>query len=256
MPWVAVRGQHLWVEDLGAGDTVVVLHGAMGTAREDLGGLIDFLAGHYRVLAPDLRGYGRSTPKPRAFGTDFYVQDALDVGALLDALGLPAAHVLGYSDGGEAALLVGALRPDRARSVVGWGVAGALGPEILPIAAAYESPESWAGPRAAWRAAVMARHGEEMFEPMATGWARAVRAMVAAGGDISLGQAHEIKCPVLLVNGANDAGNPQHMVRRLCERIPRCSLEIWEGRGHPVHQEAPGRFHRRVLAFLRACPAL
>jgi valacyclovir hydrolase len=240
---------------LGAGDPVVLLHGAMGTARDDLGSLIDFLAPHYRVLAPDLRGYGRSVPKPRAFEVDFYLQDAWDVARLLDALSLPPAHVLGYSDGGEAALLVAATGPERTRSVVAWGVAGALGPEILPIAAEYDSAEAWAGPRAAWRGAIMARHGAEMFEPMVTGWARAVRALVAAGGDVSLGRAHQIECPVLLINGASDAGNPERLARRLCGRIPGCSLEIWEGLGHPVHQEAPERFHDRVMAFLRDCPA-
>jgi pimeloyl-ACP methyl ester carboxylesterase len=254
MPSMAVRGQHLWIEDVGVGDPVVLLHGAMGTARDDLGGLIDFLADHFRVLAPDLRGYGRSMPKPRAFEADFYIQDALDVGALLDVLDLPPAHVLGYSDGGEVALLVAVRRPDRVRSVIAWGVAGALGREILPIAAEYDSPEAWASLRAVWRADIMARHGDENFEPMAIGWARAVRAMVAEGGDISLGQAHEISCPVLLINGASDAGNPPYMVRQLGERIPWCSLEIWQGLGHPVHQEVPRRFHERVLAFLRECP--
>lgn len=251
MPTVEVRGQRLWVEDVGAGDPVVVLHGAMGTARDDLGGLIDFLAPRFRVLAPDLRGYGRSEPKPRAFDVDFYLQDALDVGALARVLDLPPAHVLGYSDGGEAALLVAAAFPERARSVVAWGVAGSLGAEILPIAAEYDNPEAWAGPRAEWRAGIMTRHGKAMFEPMVTGWARTVRAMVVAGGDISLSRAEAIQCPVLLINGANDAGNPQHLVRQLCDRIPRCSLEIWPGLGHPVHREASERFHDRVLAFVQ-----
>lgn len=254
MPVARVFGQSLWYQDVGAGDVVVTLHGAMGTATSHLGGVIDFLSRRYRVLAPDLRGYGRSEPKPRQFGPDFYVQDALDVGALLDELDIDCAHVLGFSDGGESALLVAIERPDRARSVVAWGVAGAVGPEILPIADEYASPAAWATVRAAWREQVMALHGRENFEPMATGWAQAIRGLVAAGGDISLSQAHEIECPVLLINGEHDDGNPEHLVRRLAGRIPQCTLEIWPGLGHPVHTEAPDEFCARLLDFLQSCP--
>lgn len=254
MPVAHVFDQLLWYQDVGSGDAVVALHGAMGTAASHLGGVIDFLSRHYRVIAPDLRGYGRSEPKPRRFGPDFYVQDALDVGALLDELGIDRAHVLGFSDGGEAALLVAIERPDRARSVAAWGVAGAVGSDILAIADEYDSPAAWATSRAAWREQVIALHGQENFEAMAIGWAQAIRGLVAAGGDLSLNQAHEIECPVLLINGEQDKGNPEHLVRQLAGRISQCTLEIWPGLGHPVHTQAPDQFYARLLAFLQSCP--
>lgn len=254
MPVESLADQRIWYEDCGRGDAVVLLHGFTGTGRAHLGAQIDFLAQHYRVIAPDLRGYGRSEPKPRPFGADFYRQDALDVAALLDSLGIAAAHVLGYSDGGESAVLLAEQRPDLARSVVAWGVSGVFGPEIGQVARGFLPAEDWAVRRPEWRQEIIDLHGVQSFVPMVEGWSAAVLAILAAGGDVALAQAGAIRCPVLLINGEHDEGNPLHLVQQLAVRIPDCTLEIWPGLGHPVHRDAPDRFNQRVLAFLRQHP--
>lgn len=251
MPFAWVREQQLWYEDAGQGDAVLLLHGYTGTARADLGAEIDLFSQHYRVIAPDLRGYGRSEPKPRLFGPDFYVQDALDAAALVDSLGIAQAHVLGFSDGGESALLVAIERPGLARSVTAWGVIGGFGPEINAIAEGLVALDELEARRPGMRARIVDLHGEASLAPMVEGWSAAIRAIVAAGGDVSLGRAHEIRCPVLLVNGEHDQGNPEYLARQLAQRIPRCTFEVWPGLGHPVHLEASERFHPRVLAFLQ-----
>lgn len=251
MPFAFIRGQQLWYEDAGQGDAMLLLHGYTGTARADLAAEIDFFSQFYRVLAPDLRGYGRSEPKPRLFPADFYVQDALDAAALLDALGIARAHVLGYSDGGESALLVAIERPDLARSVTAWGVIGGFGPEINAIADSQVALDELDERRPGLRARIVDLHGAESLAPMVEGWSAAIGAIVAAGGDVSLGRAHEIRCPVLLINGEHDQGNPEYLARQLAQRIPNCCFEVWPGLGHPVHLEDPQRFHPRVLAFLQ-----
>lgn len=251
MTYAFVRDQQLWYEDAGQGDAIVLLHGYTGTARADLAAAIDFFSQFYRVIAPDLRGYGRSEPKPRPFGPDFYRQDALDAAALLDALGIARAHVLGYSDGGESALLVAIERPDLARSVTAWGVIGGFGPEINAIAEGLVEPDELETRRPGMRERIVELHGADSLAPMVAGWSAAVRAIVAGGGDVSLGRAHEIRCPVLLINGEHDQGNPEYLARQLAGRIPRCTFEVMPGLGHPVHLEAPERFHPRVLAFLQ-----
>ena len=251
MSYAVVRDQQLWYEDTGHGDAVLLLHGYTGTARADLGAAIDFFSQFYRVIAPDLRGYGRSEPKPRVFAPDFYVQDALDAAAVLDTLGIERAHVLGYSDGGESALLVAIERPDLARSVTAWGVIGGFGPEMNAIAEDEVTLENLATRRPGMRERIIELHGADSLAPMVTGWSAAIRAIVADGGDVSLGLAHEIDCPVLLINGEHDQGNPEYLVRQLAERIPHCTLEIWPGLGHPVLLAASERFHARVLAFLQ-----
>ena len=253
MPYAAVREQKLWYEDAGQGDAVIMLHGFTGTARTDLGAEIDCFSQFYRVIAPDLRGYGRSEPKPRPFGADFYVQDALDAGALLDHLGVDRAHVLGYSDGAESAVLAAIERPDRVRSVVAWGLTGVFGPEIEDVADVFLPASDWPVKRPGWTTEIIANHGAEWLAPMVEGWSSAIKQILAQGGDVSLGLAHEVQCPVLMINGEYDTGNPPHLARQLAERIPNCTFEIWPGLGHPVHKEAPEAFHARVLAFLRTC---
>jgi len=233
---------------------MLLLHGYTGTARADLGAEIDFFSQFYHVIAPDLRGYGRSEPKPRPFPADFYVQDALDAAALLDALGIARAHVLGYSDGGESALLAAIERPDLARSVTAWGVIGGFGPEINAIAESQVALDELDERRPGLRARIVALHGAESLAPMVEGWSAAISAIVAAGGDVSLGRAHEIRCPVLLVNGEHDQGNPEYLALQLAERIPTCTFEVWPGLGHPVHREAPTAFHARVLDFVQGLP--
>jgi len=76
----------------------------MDSGRSYTGAEIDWLATMYRVIAPDLRGYSKSHPKPRTYPKDFYRRDADDMAALIDALKLDQPHVLGFSDGGEVAL--------------------------------------------------------------------------------------------------------------------------------------------------------
>ena len=253
MPIVNVYDQHLWYEDCGSGDVVLMLHGFTGTGRTHLGPQIDFFAEHYRVIAPDLRGYGRSEPKPRPFGADFYRQDALDAGALLDALGIASAHVLGYSDGAEAAVLLAEERPDRVRSVVAWGVTGVFDPENASSARDFLPVADWETRRPEWRQGIIDLHGSESLAPIIEGWSAGVLAILAAGGDVSLARADTIRCPVLLINGEHDEGNPPYLARQLAQRIPDCTFEIWPGLGHPVHSEATDPFNQRVLAFLRDC---
>lgn len=250
MPYAEVRGQRLWYEDVGQGDAVLMLHGFTGTAQADLSRQIEWFSRSYRVIAPDLRGYGRSLPKPRQFPVDFYVQDALDAAALLEALGIERAHVLGYSDGGESAVLVGIERPERVRSIVAWGVAGQVAPELLAIAEDYADLAAWPSRRGQWLEQIEARHGPGAWEPMVSGWVAAMRGLAAAGGDISYRRAHEIRRPVLLMNGEHDRGNPIPLLYALASRIPHCQVEVWPGLGHPIHVEATEAFNRRVQRFL------
>lgn len=248
-----IRGQDLWYEESGGGDAVLMLHGFTGTGRAHLGPQIDFFAQYYRVIAPDLRGYGRSEPKPRPFGADFYRQDALDAAALLDALGIETAHVLGYSDGAESAVLLAEERPDLARSVVVWGVTGVFDQEIERSARGFLPVEDWATRRPEWRQEIINLHGLESLAPIIEGWSAAILAILAAGGDVSLARAGSIRCPMLLINGEHDAGNPPHLARQLVARIPDCTFEIWPGLGHPVHREASDQLNQRALAFLNQC---
>jgi 3-oxoadipate enol-lactonase len=106
---------------------VVLLHGIATT-----GGLMWFatmsqLGEEFRVLAPDVRGHGRSSCDGR-----FRLADAADdVVGLLDGLDLDQAVVFGYSLGGTIAQLVAKRHPDRVRGLVLSATAARIGPRGL-----------------------------------------------------------------------------------------------------------------------------
>jgi GNAT superfamily N-acetyltransferase len=100
-------GAKLAYVDQGNHHPLVMLHGFSGTAHRHLDTLIDEFRSEYRVLAPDLRGYGASQPPGRDFPPQFIERDADDVAELLDALGCSRSVVLGFSDGGESGLVLG-----------------------------------------------------------------------------------------------------------------------------------------------------
>lgn len=96
-----------------AGDAVVLLHGWPETWYA-WRGVIPELAGAYRVIAPDLRGFGNSM-KPAA-GYDM-ASFAGDIHALLDHLGVARAHVVGQDFGATTGYTLAATWPERVRSL-------------------------------------------------------------------------------------------------------------------------------------------
>jgi len=238
--------------DEGHGPPLLLIHGFTGTARDDLNGLIDNLSADYRVIAPDLRGYGASRPPNRDFPPDFYERDAADLAGLLDSLGAGPVAVLGYSDGAEAALLLAAARPDLVRGVVAWGVCGVISAAELAAVEGWLPVSAWGAARQTWRDQIVQRHGTEQLESMVNGWVEAARAIYARGGNISYEQAGLIECPVLLLNGDGEVGNTPEDARRLAARIPHGQLEFVANSGHPIQREQPEFLIGRIRRFLRS----
>jgi pimeloyl-ACP methyl ester carboxylesterase len=100
--------------DIGQGEAVVVVHG-LARSLEDWAGIGDSLARDHRVIAVDVRGFGKSTrfSEPSRLG----VEMANDIVRLLDNLGIRRAHIAGHSMGAAIAAKLAAMHPDRVASV-------------------------------------------------------------------------------------------------------------------------------------------
>jgi valacyclovir hydrolase len=221
---------------------MIVVHGLLGTARAELGGVIDWLSERYRVLGVTLRGYGQSLPKPRRFPPDFYYRDGEDILAFMDALRLRRVHYVGFSDGGEIGLILGGQHPERFLSITVWGAIGYLGPEVGTEVQKYH-PATWVTDE------IKARHGIEDPDAMVKEWVEAISTMVERGGDISLHLAGRIEAPVLVMLGAEDYLNPPQYARKLVARARRARLEMFSC-GHEIHDQEPERFREVVGEFL------
>lgn len=254
MPTLTVNGALLFYEDTGRGEPLVLIHGFMGSGRAHLGGVIDHLAARHRVIAPDLRGYGRSGPKPREYGADFYHRDARDVAGLIEALHLGPVIVGGFSDGGETALSLAVQRPDLVRALFTWGAAGFVTAEDLQTFEGLWPVEKWATRDNEWLHEILEIQGPTHWEQMVYDWLVSMRAISAAGGDITFSRAHQIAAPTLLLNGEFDTPCPAPRVRELATRIPGARLRIFEGQPHNLHGSCPAAFHAEIDAFIAALP--
>jgi pimeloyl-ACP methyl ester carboxylesterase len=107
-----------------------------------------------------------------------------------------------------------------------------------------------------WRAALCRTYGHEGARLLTIRWAATMQAIIAAGGEISLARAGEIRCPTLLINGATDPMNLPALVRRLAARIPHAEPIIVPDTGHAVHEEHPDWFQATVLDWLSRQPPL
>ena len=107
------RGVIHYVE-AGSGEPLLLLHATPGTWRA-MAPLVPLLAPHFRVIALDTPGYGNSDPVP---GTPTIEAVAQSVVAMLDAMSLPKAHLLGLHTGNKIAAAMAAQWPDRVARVV------------------------------------------------------------------------------------------------------------------------------------------
>ena len=103
MPRINIQGTAVEYLDQGSGDLAVLLHSS-GASAAQWRALTETLAQHYRVIAPDLYGYG-ATPHWAGRGAFSLCHEAAIVHELLDRLGAPA-HLIGHSYGGAVALHV------------------------------------------------------------------------------------------------------------------------------------------------------
>ena len=227
----------------GGDDTpILILHGLVGTPQTELANVIDWLQATYRVVAHTRRGYGLSEPKPRQFPVNFYHLDADDVIALMNVLGIRQAHIMGYSDGGEVALIAAGKYPDRFKSVAVWGAVGYYGPAMRPVAQNVY-PGTWMSEE---EKAIHSISDPAFFTLQ---WVQAVRYIIDSGGDLSVSLIRNCRAPVLLMLGEEDRLNPVEYARKLASNAPDGRVELLPC-GHAVHQEVEAEFKEIVGAFL------
>ncbi len=117
-----------YLPDHGQGHpTLVLLHGSPGR-KSDFDSLAPQLAKTYRVIAPDLPGFGNSTREIPDYSIRAHADYALQ---LMDKLNVRHAHVVGFSMGGGVALNLADLAPDRVASLTMLSAIGAQEMELL-----------------------------------------------------------------------------------------------------------------------------
>ena len=120
--YVRANGLDIYYREAGQGRPLLLLHGGTYSTSDvwddgpyGWGAHLDRFAKHFRVIAPDTRGHGR-TVNPS--GEMHFRLLAKDMVALIAALGLERPSVFGFSDGGHTATLIGMHNPGLLRAIV------------------------------------------------------------------------------------------------------------------------------------------
>lgn len=129
---VEVGRRRIFVTEAGEGPPVVLLHGGGpgATGVSNYSRNIDALAATFRVIVPDMPGYGRSSKDIDQ--SDPFGDLAMFVRGLLDALDIDRAHLVGNSYGGAAALRLAMDRPDKVGKLILMGPGGIGTTRALP----------------------------------------------------------------------------------------------------------------------------
>lgn len=253
----------------GSGEPVILIHG-LGATKASFLPTVAALAGAYRTIAIDLPGFGDSA-KPLTAGYDarFF---ARSLTALLDALGLERAHLIGNSMGGRVAIETGLLSPERVGRLV-----------LLAPSLAWLRPRPWAAalrlvpprlgliqpaPRPVVEAIVRHLIPSEGSEWTAAGVDEFLRSYVTPSGRAAFYAAARniyleepwgpdgfwtrlpgLTPPALFVWGRGDRLVPIAFERHVREALPAAQhLEL--DCGHVPQLERPRQTHRAIARFL------
>jgi len=209
----------------GSGEPLILLHGN-GEDSSYFERQITFFQNRYRVIAVDTRGHGKS---PRGTAPLTLNQFADDLRAFMDELNIASAHILGFSDGANVAMLFALAHPTRVKSLILNG--GNLFPEGLTEQTRREIDEEYEQ--------AVAANDESLLELL--------RLMIDEP-HIDPVQLSELSMPTLVVAGTDDMIEETH-TRLIAESIPNAQLAIIEGT-HFVAFENSDAFNRVVSEFL------
>lgn len=252
--------------DPGGDQQVVLLLHGFGDNKDNLIKLAEGLTSDYRVLAPDLPGFGETAIRPETDYTfELYVASVV---GLLDRLDLSSVHLVGYSMGGMLAVKAAAESPQRFRTLTLLAPAGIRGDRLSKFDKMLDAGDS----------IPLVYSDRESFERvLKLNFNRipeipdfAIRAIVAEGKrrravygrifrtllaerekDVFEREIASLRMPVLLLMGQADQIIDPSAADRWLEIHPGIEREVLPGASHGMVLQQSDAVRQRLLAFLR-----
>src|SRR5688572_16175033 len=249
-------------DDVGMGNAVVLIHGYPFN-RSLWNEQVEALSSRYRVVTPDLRGFGETAPDSSE-GPATMNRMAQDVAQLMDQLGIERAVIGGLSMGGYVALAFAKQFPSRVKALVladtraqadteeakqtrhqhaekalseGMaGIADAMLPKLLTPDTVSKRPE------------VVKRVRDMMLKTKPQGAAAALLGM--AERDDQTEFISTIKVPALILVGREDAITPVADSEKMQSKIPDSRLVVLDNAGHVSNLEQTDQFNSALSVFL------
>jgi pimeloyl-ACP methyl ester carboxylesterase len=246
--YVEVGGRRTWVDTWGEGPPVVLLHGDL-SPNATSEPLVPALSEHFRVTALERRGHGRTPDVDGPFGYGIFADDTIEF--IQAEIGGPA-DLVGYSGGGNIALIVAMRRPDLVRRLVPISANFRVDGVVLEMAAegSAMAPDS---PQFAFLGELYASLSPDGPEHWAVVFDKDMRMMMSEP-EIEPAELGAITAPSLVVASDDDLIRLEHSIE-LYRSIPNSELAIVPGTSHALVFEKPELVGRLVADFLRNDPA-
>ena len=228
--YIVVNGVKLYYETYGQGEPMLLLHGnneSMATFYNQL----DILSQRYKVIALDSRGQGRSTSNDTRLTYELMAED---VNTFLDKLNLKNVNILGWSDGGNIAVILGITHPDKIKKMAIMGTVlyndeTSVIPEINPILR------------------------QQIKEMKAKGIPKSdmnyrLKMLLLDEPHINPDSLKTIKAKTLVMAGEHDVIKENH-TKLIAEKIPNSELVIFKGGDHEAPAKMPKIFNKTIMDF-------
>lgn len=244
--YVDINGVKTWHETFGFGPHLVLLHGGLSSSIE-WGSHVEPLGEHFTLHLYDRRGHGR-TGDAGPLSYDLMAQDAI---AFLESVVGAPAHLVGWSDGGNIALIVAARRPDLVAKIVPIGAN--LDPTGVPepiremfATIPADSPE-FEMLRTSHQA--QSPDGPDQWPVFFAKFQKLVEETVLEESELA-----KITAPTLIMAGDDDMTTLEHS-GLMFNGIANAQLAIVPGTSHFVAQEKPELVNGLIRDFLLNDPA-
>ncbi len=259
---ISINGINLAYEEAGSGPAVVLIHG-FPLCRKMWRPQMDALAeAGFRVIAPDLRGFGQSEAGPGGASIETFADDIVE---LMDHLGVGRAVILGMSMGGYVLLSLLDRYPQRAVAAgfivtrcdaddqAGVAKRNHLIAEVEngraeAVSGAFESV-LFAAETAAARPELVAEVKSWMDGVSAEGLIQGLSAM--RDRPDATPRLKEIRVPSLVIGASEDRAIPLEKSASLTAGLHQASFVVIEGGGHMVNLEKSEEFNGALLDFMR-----
>ena len=221
---------HFYIEQ-GTGFPLILLHGN-GEDCAYFTRQIDSFSENFHVIALDTRGHGQTPRGEAPFTIRQFAEDLL---AFMDQHNIEKAHLLGFSDGGNIAMVFALAHPERVDKLILNGAnldaSGVKRKIQIPIEIGYRIAKFFA------RKSPKAKKNAEML------------GLMVNDPNVNPEELSRIQNKTLVIAGDNDMIKDQH-TRLIAQSIPGAELCILQG-NHFIANKNPQSFNEAVLRFLR-----
>jgi pimeloyl-ACP methyl ester carboxylesterase len=229
-----------YYEVQGTGDPLVILHGGFATV-ETFSEFSPLLSQHYRTYSPERRAHGRM---PDPGGPLTYEIMADDTIAFIDAIGTGPVHLVGWSDGGNVAMIVAGRRPELVRKLVIGGTAVNIHSVTYCPGDGQQADRSRPPTSAGGR---LRRTFAGRRRPLSRSLRQLSRALFETTLELD-GLAH-IPAPTLVMAADDDLVSITHL-EAMRDALPHGQLAIVPGTSHGLPLEKPSLTADLILGFL------